>query len=97
MLKYFSKNLRLSIFIELQNKELKLKSFIQIVKRAVVAKAKKNLQPRAITWNTNQHHPWDFRLTYTTATKANTQDQSIKYIPVEDFKAQSLDLLTTFL
>lgn len=44
LLKYFQKCLRLSILAKLQNENLKVESFIQIVKKAVVAKAKSNLQ-----------------------------------------------------
>lgn len=43
MLSYFRKNLRLSILIKLQNKNLELESFVQIVKKIVIAKAKTNL------------------------------------------------------
>lgn len=43
MLKYFQKSLRSFILANLQNKDLELKSFIQIMKKTVVAKAKVNL------------------------------------------------------
>ena len=56
MLKYLQKDLRPSIVAELQNENHKLKSFVQIVKKTVVAKAKANLQSGAITKNMNQHY-----------------------------------------
>ena len=40
MFRYFRKGLRLSILVELQNEDLELGSFPQIVKKAVVAEAK---------------------------------------------------------
>ena len=40
MLRYFREGLRPSILAELQNEDLELESFVQIVKKAVVTKAK---------------------------------------------------------
>ena len=57
MLKYFWKGLRPSILAELQNMNHELENFIQIVKKAVVAKAKTNLRSRATTKNMDQHCP----------------------------------------
>ena len=47
ILRYFQKGLRTSILAELQNEDHELESFVQIVKKAVVAKAKTNLRSRA--------------------------------------------------
>ena len=44
MLKYFQKGLKPSIFAKLQNKNLELENFFQIVKKSTIAKAKANLQ-----------------------------------------------------
>ena len=43
MLKYFQKSLRLFMLAKSQNKDLELKNFLQIVKIAIITKAKKNL------------------------------------------------------
>ena len=43
ILRYFQKNLKLSMLAELQNKNLELESFFQVMKKVVVAKAKANL------------------------------------------------------
>lgn len=47
MLKYFQKSLKFFTFIKLQNKNFKLKNFIQIIKKVVIVKTKANLQPQA--------------------------------------------------
>ena len=82
MLRYFREGLRPSILAELQNKDLELENFVQIVKKAVVAKAKANLRSRTITRNMDQHCPRGSRSANTTTTKAssqgNSQGQSIK-------------------
>ena len=44
------------ILAKLQNKDLKLESFIQIIRRKVVGKAKKHLQFWATTKNIDQHY-----------------------------------------
>lgn len=49
ILKYLQEGLKSSILAELQNKDLKLESFVQIVKKTVVAKVKANLRPWAIS------------------------------------------------
>ena len=43
MLWYFQKDLQTSILAKLQNKDHKLQSFVKIVKKTIVAKAKANL------------------------------------------------------
>lgn len=72
MLKYFWEGLRLSILAKLQNKNLELENFVQIVKKAIVVEAKANLRARATTHNMDQHCLQDFWSTHTTAAKANT-------------------------
>ena len=76
MLKYFREGLRLSILAELQNEDLKLKSFVQIVKKAVVIEIKVDLRPRATTWDMDQQYFWGFRLANIIAAKVNSQDNS---------------------
>ena len=53
MLKYFQKGLRPFILAKLQTKDLELKNYLQIVKKAVIAKAKTNLLSRATIKNMN--------------------------------------------
>lgn len=93
MLKYFRKGLRPSILAKLQNKNLELESFVQIIKKAVIAKAKANLWPWATTCDIDQQCTQGFRSTNTTADKAsswsNSQSQSINDPCVEEPKAQS--------
>ena len=60
MLRYFQKDLQPSILAKLQNKDLELKNFVQIVKKAVIAKAKANLRSWATTKNIDQHCFWGF-------------------------------------
>lgn len=72
MLKYFLKGLRSSILAELQNEDLKLENFIQIVKKPVVAKAKANLWPQTTTRNIDQHCLQSFWLAHTIAAKTST-------------------------
>ena len=57
MLKYFRKGSRLSILAEVQNEDLELKSFVQIVKKTVIAKAKTSLRPWATIWDMDQQCP----------------------------------------
>ena len=73
MLRYFQEGLRPSILAELQNKDLELESFVQIVKKAVVAKAKASPRPWATAWDIDQQCPWGIRLANTTAAKASNQ------------------------
>ena len=81
----------LSILAELQNEDLKLESFVQIVKKAVVAEAKASLRPWAIARDIDQQCPRGTRPANTTAAKANnsgnSQGQSIKDPQVEERKA----------
>ena len=78
MLRYFREGLRPSILAELQNEDLELESFVQIVKKAVVAEAKANLRSRATTKDMDQHCPRGSRSAHTTAAKAKTQGLLIK-------------------
>ena len=78
MLRYFREGLRPSILAELQNEDHELESFVQIVKKAVVAEAKANLRSRATTKNMDQHCPRGSRSAHSTAAKASTQGQLIK-------------------
>lgn len=57
MLKYFYKDIWPSILAKLQNKDLKPKSFVQIVKKAVVVEDKANLRPWATICNIDQNCP----------------------------------------
>ena len=63
---------------KLQNKDLKLESFIQIMRKTVVVKAKANLQTRVTIRNIDQNYLQNFQLAHTTITKANNQGQLIK-------------------
>ena len=56
MLKYFQDDLRPSILAELQNEDYELENFLQIVKKAVVAKAKANLRLRATIKDMDQYY-----------------------------------------
>ena len=76
MLRYFREGLRPSILAELQNEDHELESFVQIVKKAVVAEAKANLRSRATTKDMDQHCPRGSRSANSTAAK--NQGQSIK-------------------
>ena len=49
ILKYYKKSLWLFILAKLQNKNLELENFCRIIKKAIIAKAKANLQFWAIT------------------------------------------------
>ena len=69
MLRYFREGLRPSILAELQNEDHELESFVQIVKKAVVAEAKTNLRSWATTKNMDQHCPWGSRSAYITAVR----------------------------
>ena len=71
ILRYFQEGLRSSILTKLQNEDHKLKSFVQIVKKAVVAKAKANLWSRATTKNIDQHCFWNFWSANSIAAKAS--------------------------
>ena len=55
ILRFFWKDLKPSILAKLQNKNFELKSFIYIVKKIVVDKAKANLWSWATTKNIEQH------------------------------------------
>ena len=98
MLRYFQEGLRPFILAELQNEDLKLENFVQIVKKAVVAEAKANLQPRSTTCNMDQHCLQGSRSANTTAAKAsnqgNSQGQLIKDPRVEEAQARSPESLT---
>lgn len=76
MLKYFQKDLKFFILAKLQNKDLELKSFVQIVKKVVIANAKANLQLWAITQDIDQQCPWGFWPATTTTAKTNSQGNS---------------------
>ena len=76
ILRYFREGLIPSILAELQNEDLELENFVQIIKKAVVAEAKANLRPRATTRDMDQHCPRGSRLAHTTAAKANSQGNS---------------------
>ena len=76
MLRYFREGLRPSILVELQNEDHELENFLQIVKKAVAAKAKANLRSRAATKDMDQHCPRGSRSANSTAAK--NQGQSIK-------------------
>ena len=76
MLRYFQEGLRLSILAELQNEDHELENFLQIVMKAVAAKAKANIRSRAITKDIDQHCLWGSQSANSTAAK--NQGQSIK-------------------
>lgn len=76
MLKYFQKSLQFSILAKLQNKNLELKSFIQIIKTAIIAKAKANLQPQVTICNIDQNYIQGSQPAQTTAAKASNQGNS---------------------
>ena len=72
MLRYFRKGLKPSILAELQNKDLELESFVQIIKKTIVVKAKANLRPRGTTCNIDQNCLQGSRLAQTTTAKASS-------------------------
>ena len=72
MLRYFQEDLRPFILAELQNEDLELKSFVQILKKVVVPKIKANLQPRITASDMDQQCPWGSQPANTTAAKANS-------------------------
>ena len=76
MLRYFWNGLWFFILAKLQNKDLKLESFMQMVKKAIIAKAKANLWPWVTAQNMDQQCPWGFRPINTTAAKASSQGNS---------------------
>lgn len=71
ILSYFWEDLRSFILAELQNEHLELESFIQIVKKSVVAKAKANLRPRATTQYIDQYYSQRSQPALTTTGKAS--------------------------
>ena len=56
ILKYFWEGLRPSILAKLQNKDFELGSFVQIVKKAVIAEAKANARSQATIKNMDQYY-----------------------------------------
>lgn len=70
MLRYFQKGLQPSILAELQNEDHELKSFVQIVKKTISAKANAKLRSQATTKDMDQHYPRSSQSAYTTAAKA---------------------------
>ena len=92
MLRYFREGLRPSILAELQNEDLELESFLQIVKKAVVAEAKANLRSRATTRDMDQHCSRGSRSAHFTAAK--NQGQSIKDPREEEPKVRAPESTT---
>ena len=92
MLRYFREDLWPSILAELQNEDHELENFLQIVKKAVAAKAKANLRSRATTKDIDQHCPWGSRSANFTAAK--NQGQLIKDPWEEEFKVRALESTT---
>ena len=70
------RSLRPSILAELQNEDHELKSFVQIVKKEVVAEAKANLRSRATTKNMDQHCPRGSWSAHITAAKTSAPQPS---------------------
>ena len=71
MLRYFWEGLQPSILAELQNEDHELENLLQIVKKAVAAKAKANLRSWATTNNMDQHCSQGSRSANSTAGKAS--------------------------
>ena len=67
--KYFQEGLKPSILAELEHRDLELKSFNQIVKKAVNAKAKSALRPRSSTEEMDQNCPQSNRPANSTVAK----------------------------
>lgn len=76
MLRYFWKSLQLFILAELQNNDLKLKNFVQILKKIIVIKAKANLGLWATICNINQNCPGSFQLANTIVATASSLGNS---------------------
>lgn len=76
ILKYFQKSLWSSILAKLQNENFELVTFVQIVKKIVIAKVKANLQPWVTTRHMDQQYAWSSQLANTIAAKANSQGNS---------------------
>ena len=76
MLKYFQEGLRPFILAKLQNQDLKLESFVQMVKKTVVAEAKPSLRPWASVQEIDPQCFQGIRPASTTAAKASNQGNS---------------------
>lgn len=86
MLKYFHKDLQLSIQIKLKHWDLELESFNQFVKKVIEAKGKVLLQLYTTAWELDQHYFRGFWLAHTTKIKASTPNSSMKSSRIEKLK-----------
>lgn len=91
MLRYFCKSLKPFIWVELEQRNLELENFEQLVKKVVKVESKTTLWPRSNLREIDQHYPRGSWLAYTTATKSNTQGQLIKNPQVGEPKTQSVE------
>ena len=90
MLRYFRKDLKPSILAELEHWHLELKSFDQMVKKAIDAKAKSALWPRSSTKEMDQNCPWGSRLANSTIAKS--QNSTMKDSRTEEPKVWDIKL-----
>ena len=70
MLRYFRKDLKLSVLAELEYQNFKLESFDQMVKKVVNAKAKSALWLCSGIKEIDQHFPWGNQLANSTIAKS---------------------------
>ena len=90
MLKYIREGLKLSVLIELEHQDLKLKSFDQIVKKTVDLKAKLALRTCSSTKKIDLNYPRDNQLANFTIAKS--QSSAIKDPWLGKFKVCRIEL-----
>ena len=91
MLRYFWEGLQLFVLAKLKYQDLELKSFNQMVKKAVNAEAKSALRPRIKTKKIDQNCPQGNQLANSTIAKS--QDSAIKNSQVKVPKVRRIELL----
>ena len=89
MLRYFQEGLKLSVLAKLEHRDLELKSFDQMVKKAVNAKAKSVLWPRSSTKEIDQTCPRGNRPANSTVAKS--QDSAMKDLRLEKPKVREIE------
>lgn len=95
MVKYFQEGLWPSILAEVHHDNLEVESFVQIVRKAVVAEVKANLQFRASVQDMDQHCIQGLRLVHIIVAKSSTQSQLMNDSREKESKARGFELLIT--
>ena len=93
MFRYFWESLKPSVLAELKHQDLKLESFNQMVKKAVVAEAKSAFRPCSSTKKIDQNCLWGNRPANSTIAKS--QDSTMKDPRTEEPKVQDPVPLST--